>query len=330
MSNFTNLNSNMPIQNTPSNNNPHDNDPRKRKRKEEKNSNPECIICLEHKEDVAHRCDTPNCQANYCNSCFKDHLEKTPNNIVFDEDFKFKCPCCRQPKLVPLTMCSQRVTERFFEYTVGITTSSCVCCRAGRLEAVLTKYPYFTTLTDADGCTLMHHSATNGDTTTMEIIAQYGGSYETHDNFDMSPLDLLRNYQGIDTDEEEIYTPDEPIFEAVRSHNDDLVRQMISEMPARLNCRSEADGCPLANYVAMHGSEAIQMEILSNPHTDINVVWNKKTILMHGILSSAPLTRLAQKNTQTVLRGTFYSTHVLCVPFTRVSCLFLLPYCEFM
>ena len=252
-----------------------------KKRKVDKKTNKNCLLCFDQKEDVAHRCGTLTCQAEYCNGCFKDYLEKTTGSLVFNEDIYFKCPLRCTLTIVPLEMHTETVKQHLFAHIANYSTCN-------QLDAWLSKYSYLTNMTDDDERTLMHHSAFRGDTTRMEVLAKHGGSYETHDNFDMSPLALLRDYQERDTDEKVQYTPDEPIFQAIQIHDDNLVQQMISERPELLNCRSEADGCPLANYVAMHGSEAIQMEIFSNPHTDINSIWNKKTILMHGI-PSAPI-----------------------------------------
>lgn len=74
---------------------------------------------------------------------------------------------------------------------------------------------------------------------------------------------------------EDYYDPEEsePIFTAIRTRDNDLVRQLIQEAPNIVNHRSEVTGCPVSHYITMHGTEDLQMEVFSDTRTNVNLIW---------------------------------------------------------
>ena len=58
--------------------------------------------------------------------------------------------------------------------------------------------------------------------------------------------------------------PHETIFTAIRKHEDEAVRQWLSQDPELLSYQPETNGCSVSDYIAQHGSEQLQMDVFSN------------------------------------------------------------------
>ena len=87
------------------------------------------------------------------------------------------------------------------------------------------------------------------------------------------PIHMCMCHGADDSDDDLEET--EMIFTAIHDGEDDMVRGLMFEDHNIMNHCSEVTGIPVSHYVAKHGSEELQLEVFSNPNTDVNMLYEE-------------------------------------------------------
>ena len=226
-----------------------------------------CTICTEDKPDSMDRChickDKP-----ICGECYKTWLLTNPERDLSNA-LKFKCPTCRTlldvpPSVIDDEDVSSMLLDMFMEMIWN--------ANEGYLKNMLFHYPWLGTRKTINNSP-MHIAAAIKDIPIMVLLEKHGASmFDALENGCM-PIHMCMCHGADDSDDDLEET--EMIFTAIHDGEDDIVRGLMLEDHNIMNHRSEVTGIPVSHYVAKHGSEELQLEVFSNPNTDVNMLYEE-------------------------------------------------------
>ena len=228
----------------------------------------QCNICFENKTDASIHCTA--CRHTYmCYDCLKQWIVEN-GKIDSLGRFVFSCPTCRCNILVSASLINDANVKRilFSKFIDAIHNND-----LNTTQNILSHYGWLATHQMND-ISPMHEAAASGSIEIMQALSKHGANMFTQLSNGCMPIDLFYCYciENHSDSHEEPNEESEEIFTAIQSGDDDAVRHMIRQDPDVVNYCSETTDTPVSHYVAQYGSEDLQLEVFSNPNTDVNVI----------------------------------------------------------
>ena len=228
----------------------------------------QCNICFENKTDASIRC--PTCKHKHmCNDCVKQWAIEDGKIDSFGR-FVYSCPTCRCNIPVSASLAQDANVKKilFSQFVDAIQKYD-----LDTTQNILSHYGWLATHQMND-ISPMHMAAASGSIEIMHALSKHGANMFTGLSNGCMPIELFHTfciYNDSDSDDE----PEEEreaIFVAIRSGDNNVVSHMIGQDPDIVNYCSETTDTPVSHYVAKYGYEDLQLEVFSNPNTDVNVL----------------------------------------------------------
>ena len=196
--------------------------------------------------------------------------------------FVYSCATCRAHLDVSPSMLTDSDVKRklYYYFLHGVKNY-----KVDNARNMLGHYPWLATEKTSNNSP-MCEAACNMHIPMMELLSQHGATMFDKLEDGCMPIHLYHNHDDSDDEEEEeIEEETEMIFTAIANGDDDVVRQLIRNDPNIVNHHSEVSDMPVSHYIALYGSKELEMEIMENPNTDVNLLCGNMPLHAYALLS---------------------------------------------